>query len=270
MVTALKSASALMSRNGVKDRDAQRLFAEARAEYGRLLGALYALGYYAPVIHVFVNGHEAADIAPLDAPAKIASLKVTVETGPQFHFSRTEVAPLAPKTAMPEGFHPGAVAELGIVQAAVTAGVDGWRAGGNAKVAVKSQSIVADHRDATLSALVGLDPGPVLRFGPLAVKGRSGCGWAGDPDRRADAGAALFAGGARPGGRAVAAERGLQLVTMSEDPAITPPDRLGITAQVVEAPLHHYSVERRAFDPRRGQRDRQDGCTAICSAAASG
>lgn len=241
-VSALKSASALFGSGKIRTKSAQDLFADARADYGRLIQALYALGYYGPVIHVWVNGKEAADIAPLDAPATITSIKVEVETGPLFHFGEAAVTPLAPRTELPEGFRTGAVALSGTVQAAAAAGVDGWRARGNAKARVASQQITADHGAETLSALIGLDPGPVLVFGPMTVTGAE----------RMRVARIVKIAGLTPGLRydpAVIARAADRLrrsgvfssVTLTEDDRITPPDILGVTAQVVEARLHRYS-----------------------------
>ena len=65
----LRAASGLVGAG--KDKVALELFADARAEYGKLLSALYAAGHYGPVIHVLIDGREADSIAPLDAPKAI-------------------------------------------------------------------------------------------------------------------------------------------------------------------------------------------------------
>lgn len=238
----LKAGSMLMATAKARGADPQDIFADARSEYGRLIGALYARGYYAPVIHVLVDGREAAGIAPLDAPASITSVVVTVDPGPIFAFSRAEVAPLAPGTVMPPGFSVGKPAESGIIQGAVTAGIDGWRGRGHAKAVVAAQDLSANHIDSTLSAAVRLEPGPVLRFGPLVVEGAV---------RLREARLRKIAGlpvGERydPAEVARVADRlrrtgVFRSVTLVEDEAITAPDLLGLTATVVEAPLRRYS-----------------------------
>lgn len=168
---SLRDASALVSAEREKNTDPQDLFADARAEYGRLLAALYAAGHYSGVINVLIDGREAAGIAPLDAPGAIGRIEVRVDPGPKFAFSRTAIAPLAPDTALPDGFRAGQAALSGLVAQSVQAGIAGWRAQGNAKAGVASQNVVADHAANTLSAEVALDPGPRLRFGRLGIEG---------------------------------------------------------------------------------------------------
>ena len=238
----LRASSALLAAENAKNINALDLFADARAEYGRLIGALYAKGYYGPVIHVRIDGREAAEIAPLDAPGVIHRIEVTVEPGPVFAFSRAEVAPLAPKTELPLGFASGQVAESGVIRQAVQAGVDGWRGRGNAKARVSAQDLQADHATDTISARVQLAPGPVLRFGRLVVNGAVRM----REDRvRKIAGLPV---GARfdPKEAARAAERlrrtgVFSSVALTEDAQITPPDLLGITADVVEAKTRRYT-----------------------------
>ena len=87
----LMAASLLQAARRDRVTDPQDLFAAARAEYGRLLGALYAGGYYSGVIHVLIDGREAASIAPLDAPGQISRIEVIVDPGPAFTFSRAEI-----------------------------------------------------------------------------------------------------------------------------------------------------------------------------------
>ncbi|QYK42359.1 MAG: outer membrane protein assembly factor [Paracoccaceae bacterium] len=169
---ALRAASALNAAQADGTTDAQDIFAAARAEYGRLLGALYARGHYSAVINVRIDGREAADIAPLDAPARISVVSVRVDPGPGFVFDRARVAPLTPETTLPEGFAPGRPAESGLIRQAAQAGVDGWRSQGHARATVAAQDIVADHRRRSLSADIRLAPGPALRFGPLTVTGQ--------------------------------------------------------------------------------------------------
>ena len=59
----LRAASGLLAAEKTKRTNALDLLADARAEYGRLISALYAKGHYNPVIHVLVDGREAASIA---------------------------------------------------------------------------------------------------------------------------------------------------------------------------------------------------------------
>jgi translocation and assembly module TamA len=240
LAKSLRAASGLAG--AAKDKPALDLFADARAEYGRLLGALYDTGHYGPVIHVLVDGREASSIAPLDAPTAIRHISVTVDPGPAFVFSRAEVAPLAYRTKLPEEFAVGQPAGSGVVKAAVQAGVDGWRSKGNAKVAVKSQNLTADHANSTLSAQVALTPGPVLRFGNLTVHGAKRMRVA-----RVQQIAGLPTGKTfDPAEEARALERlrrsgVFTSVTFTEDDQITAPDALGITADLVEARRHRYT-----------------------------
>lgn len=247
----LRFASILLASQKAGTVDAQDLFADARAEYASLLGALYASGHYSPVIHVLIDGREAAGIAPLDAPARIGRIEVQVDPGPVFAFSRAVVAPLAAGTVLPEGFAAGAVAESGAVVAAVGAAVDGWRDVGHAKAVAGAQNLVADHGSATLSAEVAIRPGPRLRFGPLAVQGHA---------RMREARVLEIAG--LPVGqvyspaeveRAAARLRRsgvFKSVTLVEDDTISAPDLLGITARLVEEKTRRYSfgAEIASFD----------------------
>ena len=238
----LRAASILQASQASGAVEAQDLFADARAEYGNLLGALYARGYYSPVIHVLIDGREAAAIAPLDAPARIGRIEVVVEAGPVFTFGRARIAPLAPGTRLPKGFAAGRVAESGLVLEAVGAAVDGWRGAGHAKARPGAQNLEADHARALLDAEVQIAPGPKLRFGPLVIEGhvrmREGRirkiaglpeGTVYDPEMLKRAAARLRRSGV------------FKSVTLSEAEAITAPDLLGITAVVVEERTRRYS-----------------------------
>ena len=231
---ALRSASALLALSNDEDLPDQVL-AAARAEYGRLVGALYAQGHYSPVVSVLLDGREAASIAPLDAPQRVARIEVRVDPGPQFRFGQTTIAPLARDTDLPDGFAPGQVAESGIVRSAVTAGVDGWRARGHAKARVTDQDVVADHPNQTLSARVALDPGPRLRFGPVDVTGHQRT-----RENRVRKIAGLPQGEVYDPAEIDRAENRLRRtgtfasVTITEDEGITAPDLLGTTITVVE------------------------------------
>ncbi len=247
----LRAASLLLAAQRDNVVDAQDLLASARAEYSRLLGALYAAGHYSGVIRVLIDGQEAASIAPLDAPSQITRIEVTVEPGPAFAFSRAAVSPLAPGTVLPKGFAVGAVAGSGLIREAVASGVEGWRAIGHAKASVVSQDLSADHGNSTLSASVKLNPSQKLRFGRLAITGQ---------DRMRERRIRKIAG--LPEGdvfnplelsRATARLRRTGIfrsVSLTEDERITAPDSLGITATVVEEKLRRYSfgAEIASFD----------------------
>ncbi len=243
LTEALRTASLLLAIPIEEKSDPQAVFAAARGEYSRLIGALYAQGYYSPVISVLVDGREAASIAPLDVPGRISQVSVNIDPGPIFRFSRSVVAPLAPQTTLPEGFAAGQIAESGQVQAAVSSAVDGWRDIGHARAAPSDQRIIADHAAATLSAEVALDPGPRLRFGTLTITGEQRM-----RERRIRKIAGLPEGEVfSPEELRLAAERlrrtgVFRSVTLTEDDTITAPDLLGITATVAEEKTRRYSI----------------------------
>ena len=168
---SLRAASLLLGAEAEKKTDAQTLFASARADYARLIGVLYADGYYAGVIRILIDGREAADIDPLDAPEQISRIEVSVTPGPQFTFSAARMKPYARGTNLPGAYRDTLVAKSTAIVDAAKAGVEGWRAIGHAKAEVAGQSIVADHRSNTLRSEILLQPGPVVRFGKPNVTG---------------------------------------------------------------------------------------------------
>jgi translocation and assembly module TamA len=248
---ALLDASGLRAARRDGRRTAQDVFAAARADYARLLGALYAAGHYGATISIRLDGREAADIPPLSPPARVTAVSVRIDPGPRFRFGTLAVGPLAAGTELPEGFAPGRVAASGLVTAAAGAAVDGWRARGHARAAVAGQDLRADHRRAALDVRLAIAPGPRLRFGRLVVEGQKRT----RPERiRAIAGlpeGALF----DPAALAEAAERLRRTgvfasVTLVEADRITAPDLIGITAVVAEMKPRRYSfgLELSSFD----------------------
>ena len=243
LIRAIKSASVILAAERDGQTDAQDILSDGRAEYGALLDALYARGHYSAVIHVYADGREVAAIPPLDAPARVDRIQITVDPGPRFALSRATVRPLPNRPNLPKGFRIGAPAESGVIIAAAGAAVDGWRDQGNAKAKVTAQDIVADHARATLSADIQIAPGPVLRFGKLAINGQERMREnqirkiAGLPEGERFDPAALDRAATRLRRTGV-----FKSVTLSEDETITPPDYLGITANVVEQKPRRYSL----------------------------
>lgn len=150
----------------------QDLLAAARGDYARILGTLYDQGYYSALINIALDGVEAAEVAPLDAPDVVRRVVVSVDPGPQFRFSRAAIAPVAPETDLPSGYAAGEVAGTGTIRSAAVAGVDGWRDHGHAKAEVAGQQITADHRQNAVDSQIALDPGPAVTFGRLHISGQ--------------------------------------------------------------------------------------------------
>lgn len=169
--TAILNASVLRAAQNEEAVDALNLYAAARAEYGRVLGALYGEGYYAGVINVLIDGREAAEIVPLEAPTRISRIEVIVRPGPRFFFSAARMKPYARGTKLPSDYRDTLPAKSTAIVAAAGAGVEGWRNIGHAKAEVVGQSVVADHRSQMLAAEVLLQPGPRVTFGSLKVSG---------------------------------------------------------------------------------------------------
>lgn len=168
---ALLSASLLEQAERDGPADALDLFAAARTDYGRILGALYAEGYYSGVIHILIDGREAADFAAVDAPRTIRAIKVIVVPGAPFTFLRARMKPYAPGTKLPPAYGDRKVARSTAIADAAAAGVAGWRSLGYAKASIVGQSIIADHQAHNIDAEILLDAGPRLRFGKLNLSG---------------------------------------------------------------------------------------------------
>lgn len=167
----LRAASLLISAQTEGTTDPQELLASALADYGRLVGALYAEGRFGGIINILIDGREAAGIPPLNPPDSIGVITVTVQPGPQYRFSQTDVRPQAPRTELPDGFVVGQPARTPVIRDGVEAVVDGWRAQGRAKAEVASQRVTAQHPSEQVAVDVGIAPGPVVRFGELRLEG---------------------------------------------------------------------------------------------------
>lgn len=239
---SIRAASLMQSMQSQGQTDPQDLLAAARADYGRILAALYAKGYYSAVIRITVDGREAAGIPPIDVPSAISAIVVRVDPGPPFRFNSALIAPLAPKTVLPDGFRSGLPAESGLVGQALDASILAWREVGHAKAAVQAEQVVADHATALLDVDLQLQPGPRLRFGPLVVEGEERM-----RERRIRKIAGLPEGEVFSETELREAEERLRRtgifgsVTLTEDDAITTPDLLGITATVIEQKPRRYS-----------------------------
>ena len=149
----------------------QDMLAAARGDYARILGLLFDAGYFGPEVNITLDGVEAASVAPLDAPANVQRIVVTVRTGPSFEFAQADIAPLAPRTELPTGYARGRTAGTGVIKQAARDGIDAWRQEGHAKADLHSTEITADHRSHLVYADVRLDPGPPVRFGRLIATG---------------------------------------------------------------------------------------------------
>lgn len=241
MIADLRAAS-LLTVLGEAD-TAQDILAKAKADYGVLLDALYAQGHYGPVIHILLDGTEAANIAPLDVPTTITTVQVSVDVGPAFTLSRAQIAPLAAGTKIPEGFALGKLASSTVILDTAIAAVDQWRKEGHAKAEVVDQALIADHKTAKLSAEISLAQGPKLRFGQLILKGRESMSEdrtlaiAGLPKGKVFSPEDLDRAATRL--RRTGAFRSVSLVEGEE---ITSPDQLDITANLVEEKPRRYRL----------------------------
>lgn len=239
----VNSSSLLRSLTDQGQTEPQDLVSAARADYGRILGALYARGFYSVVIRISVDGREAASIRALEVPSSVSVITVQVDPGPPFTLRQTRIAPLASDTTLSPAFYEGRPAESGVVSDAVATSIRAWRDVGNAKAKIARQDVTADHRAARLDVGVALDPGPKLRFGPLVVDGA---------ERMRVERIVKIAG--LPSGKTFSetelrkAETRLRrtgifgTVILEEDEEITAPDLLGITARIVEQKPRRYSL----------------------------
>ncbi|MCU4652245.1 BamA/TamA family outer membrane protein [Roseibacterium sp. SDUM158016] len=150
----------------------QDVVAAARADYARLVAALYDAGYFSPVVRITIDGREAARLSPFDVPSRIGRVAILVQTGPRYSFGAAEIGPLASGTELPEEFRPGGDASTPVLRDTARAAIEGWRERGHATAEIADQSITARHPGATLDASIQVAPGPVVTFGQLVPQGQ--------------------------------------------------------------------------------------------------
>ncbi len=167
LAESLKSASLVEAAREDGRTSPQDIIAAANADYAKLLSVLYEMGYYSGVINILIDGREAGQMSPFADIGSVRDVVIRVNPGKPFTFGVARIAPIAPGTELPEEFAIGQRARAPIVGAAAAAGIEGWRETGRAKAELADQSIVADHKSATLAAELALRPGPVVRFGDL-------------------------------------------------------------------------------------------------------
>jgi translocation and assembly module TamA len=173
LVETLKSASAIWTAKVEEQTDPAEIIAAVQTDYRTLLAAFYREGYYAPLIHIDVDGTEGKDVSLVDLPSKITSITLTVDAGPRFTFGTAQVSPLPSKTDLPESFASGQTARAGAVGDAKDAAIDAWRARSHAMAQLSGQSIVADHNTKTLDVALDIAPGPQVTFGTLHFEGQT-------------------------------------------------------------------------------------------------
>ncbi|MBU2994637.1 autotransporter assembly complex family protein [Octadecabacter sp. 1_MG-2023] len=169
----LRTASLTMTLEDEGTESPQDYVAAARADYRRLLTGLYAEGYYGGTISILVDGIEAANLDPLITRSTVSTIVLRVDPGPRFTFGRTDIAPLASGTELPEAFSTGSTARSDTIGDAAGDAVAAWRSNGHALARTSGQSITARHPDRELDVSVAIEPGPELTFGNIAVEGNS-------------------------------------------------------------------------------------------------
>jgi len=167
----LTAASAIMAAEAHGLTTVHELLAASLSDYRTLVQILYGQGYFSPVVHIRLDGREAAYIKPLHPPSQVSKIAVSVDVGKPFRFGRADMSPLAPGADLPQDYATGQPATTEVLQDAVAVGISKWRDAGHAKVAVGDQNIVVKHPEAILDADIRLLPGPKLRFGQMTVSG---------------------------------------------------------------------------------------------------
>lgn len=156
------------------------LLAKARGDYKRLLSTLYGEGRYGGTISIKVDGQEAADLPPDAQLANPATITVSVDTGPLFHFREANIVNRAPapterKDEVPlpedEGFVSGEVARSGSILKAEKLSVEAWRQQGYAKAKIIERRVEAAHQQDVVDANLTVEPGQKAYYGDVSVMG---------------------------------------------------------------------------------------------------
>lgn len=189
MADRIRAASRLWTDQDKDPPASQAAFlSRTRAEYQRIVGALYGEGRYGGSVEISIDGRDPSAIDPDTVLPRPVTVTITVDPGPAFTFGRAEVAGRAPvpagdgERAPVEGaaadFRPGGPARSTAVLATERLVVEEWRAQGHPLAAVTDREATADHASSRLDAAILVESGPKASFGTIDVTGTDAM----DPD----------------------------------------------------------------------------------------
>jgi translocation and assembly module TamA len=138
----------------------------ADRDLGRLADAAHSLGYW-----------DADFSYDVDTSAETAKVTVTVKQGPLYHVASIKVlGPDGQPLSIPQDekklpLKPGDPARTAPVVATETALVTAFGDSGHPFAKVENRRVEIDRDTQTMDVTYKLDPGPVMRFGPVAIAG---------------------------------------------------------------------------------------------------
>lgn len=150
------------------------LVARALSDFERLVGKLYAEGYYAGTVAIRVAGlslEDAVDATALPGPRPVP-VDIAVRPGPRFAFGDIQLTgDPAPAPAATYGLVPGEVARSGRILRAEERIVADLKARGYPFASIDRREVIADHDTDTLDVRLTVATGKAARFGPVSVSG---------------------------------------------------------------------------------------------------
>ncbi|MFZ2100286.1 MAG: autotransporter assembly complex family protein [Oricola sp.] len=177
---AVGNASLLWQNRNTPAAGSAGLLTRAKADYKRILAALYSEARYEGDISITWAGREVSEIPAGTEFPNDAELAISVHAGARFSFGLAEIVNMAPpatnrRDRVPrpaeEGFAAGAPAFATTVKKAGRLAVDAWRQQGYAKAEVSGQTVTANHDTHQLNVRLTVEPGPRAGYGPVTVEG---------------------------------------------------------------------------------------------------
>ncbi len=188
---ALEAASSTVQGRGRPPADELQLARRAERDRPALLAALRGLGYYDATVETAVERLQpeppSSDVpvdeappGPPPAPGPLARVTFTVDPGPRYRLDRRIVEVVGEA----HGFRPPPPGRLGLerdapaiaqtVLDAEEALVRAARREGHAFARAAPREVVVDHDHRTMDVTLRIEPGPVVRYGPIRFEGADG------------------------------------------------------------------------------------------------
>ncbi len=180
LADTVRGASALWSGRNEPAAGSAGLLSRAKADYRRMLAALYNEARYGGEISIRADGRQVVDLPLGHEFADGTLFVIRVEPSGPFAFGDVAIANRAPPTDDPRdqvedpaeiGFVSGAPARAGVVRQAESLAIEAWRQQGHPLAEGTPRRITANHPQGLLHARLGVEPGPHAVFGNVTVDG---------------------------------------------------------------------------------------------------